>query len=328
MESYAGEVCRAKADPKCDMSETCDGSSPKCPKDIFQPNGLSCTDLYEDDGTCWNGICSNVMASCQSISKTNSYGGMCIKANKDDDEAARSKAGGCMPFTCYSSKDEAHMCKYDFAKTTYRYVGYKRGFPCGSVDASTKMVDKVCSGGIRNDGVGSECVALMPWTSLTKSCVTTPPTVGHPGSQTATMSFSSAGKMWIRVADLRNRSVSATTRRPVHGERTMLRVDYSKRHREPCLSASHPRIDQKVKEQCYGLTTPNDITRLALHKEACEIFCQPEQCAVPGIDSPTPPTNARGDTPTPASDSKESSRARQARMPMGVSMLLLLAPAW
>jgi hypothetical protein len=48
----AGTVCRESAG-QCDVAEQCDGESPTCPMDAFEPTGVSCSDGFCDGlGTC------------------------------------------------------------------------------------------------------------------------------------------------------------------------------------------------------------------------------------------------------------------------------------
>jgi cysteine-rich repeat protein len=62
----AGAICRPDAG-ECDVAEQCDGSSPTCPADGFEPNGMACTDdgLYcSGDETCQSGTCTSSGDPC------------------------------------------------------------------------------------------------------------------------------------------------------------------------------------------------------------------------------------------------------------------------
>uniref|UniRef100_A0A915ICA6 Peptidase M12B domain-containing protein n=1 Tax=Romanomermis culicivorax TaxID=13658 RepID=A0A915ICA6_ROMCU len=56
-------VCREPKD-ECDLPETCEGNSEKCPYDVYKHDGLSCDD---EKGYCYNGKCGSHERQCQLI---------------------------------------------------------------------------------------------------------------------------------------------------------------------------------------------------------------------------------------------------------------------
>ncbi|KAJ9089621.1 hypothetical protein DSO57_1010991 [Entomophthora muscae] len=59
----AGEVCR-QSRGECDIEEKCDGTRATCPKDLFQPNGMSCS----NNNFCGNGQCTSRDLQCRAFS--------------------------------------------------------------------------------------------------------------------------------------------------------------------------------------------------------------------------------------------------------------------
>ena len=53
-----GSTCRASVG-SCDVAETCDGFSSKCPSDAYVPYGTACDADDGDKGACWGSVCSN-----------------------------------------------------------------------------------------------------------------------------------------------------------------------------------------------------------------------------------------------------------------------------
>ena len=53
-----GSTCRASVG-SCDVAETCDGISSKCPTDAYVPYGTACEADDGDKGACWGSVCSN-----------------------------------------------------------------------------------------------------------------------------------------------------------------------------------------------------------------------------------------------------------------------------
>jgi cysteine-rich repeat protein len=64
--SPSGTPCRPAAG-ECDVTESCDGSSPVCPPDGFEPNGTPCTNdgaFCSGTETCQNGSCASSGNPC------------------------------------------------------------------------------------------------------------------------------------------------------------------------------------------------------------------------------------------------------------------------
>ncbi|KAJ6573929.1 zinc metalloprotease [Mycena vulgaris] len=58
------QVCRPPKDAKCDVQETCTGTSSSCPSDVVVPNGKSCGG---NDLACASGQCTSVSLQCQML---------------------------------------------------------------------------------------------------------------------------------------------------------------------------------------------------------------------------------------------------------------------
>jgi len=58
------QVCRPTKDAKCDVQETCTGTSSSCPSDVVIPNGQSCG---ANDLACASGQCTSVSLQCQTL---------------------------------------------------------------------------------------------------------------------------------------------------------------------------------------------------------------------------------------------------------------------
>jgi hypothetical protein len=61
----AGAICRA-ATGECDLAETCDGTTPRCPADQTEPDGTACDDdnLCTDHDVCAGGVCGGAGVTC------------------------------------------------------------------------------------------------------------------------------------------------------------------------------------------------------------------------------------------------------------------------
>ncbi|CCA69414.1 related to ADAM protease ADM-B [Serendipita indica DSM 11827] len=60
----AGQICRPAKDAKCDVAESCTGTSAECPADKTAPNGQSCG---ADGLACAMGTCTSVSQQCRIV---------------------------------------------------------------------------------------------------------------------------------------------------------------------------------------------------------------------------------------------------------------------
>ncbi|BGP42156.1 hypothetical protein JCM10449v2_006161 [Rhodotorula kratochvilovae] len=61
-----GTVCRAAIDQRCDIAETCDGTSRECPKDEYKSDGSGCGDGL----SCATGVCTSRDLQCRNAGST------------------------------------------------------------------------------------------------------------------------------------------------------------------------------------------------------------------------------------------------------------------
>ena len=90
-------VCRAAVHSTCDMAETCDGTSPKCPHDVVVGSGFECS-----GGKCYRGECITHDDSCSS--SVNSEWEAC--------STQKSRNGGdfCENLWCYQTGTASNLC--------------------------------------------------------------------------------------------------------------------------------------------------------------------------------------------------------------------------
>ena len=84
--------CRLVSDTECDLQETCDGNSPKCPPNTYKQDGTPCTNKTE--AFCYRGKCKSHDSQCFHV-----WGKSTARKSED---------------TCYKQYNNNSKCYYYF----------------------------------------------------------------------------------------------------------------------------------------------------------------------------------------------------------------------
>ncbi|XP_059497111.1 zinc metalloproteinase-disintegrin-like crotastatin [Stegostoma tigrinum] len=171
----AGSLCR-RAKDECDLGETCDGRSGRCPEDSFRLNGTPCK---RNTSFCYNGKCPTHQDQCVSFWGTAAQSGplICYERNKQGDEYGycRKTASGfqgcakqdimCGQLNCVGGNNQQSGFSYgtiSFGRTVCRVILDRAG-NAGLVQNGTKCgankmcVNSKCTGVPLVDDCSSKC---------------------------------------------------------------------------------------------------------------------------------------------------------------------------
>jgi hypothetical protein len=133
--SNSAQVCRG-ASGQCDLAETCDGATSKCPADFSKTVGSECTDAYLGTGACFSGGCVSHVDQCKRI-------GSIYKNCADSIQLQQNNGNFCMTLWCEQPGGSCTSFLRDG-----QAIGMDDGTICGtgSVCQNSQCVGRFCDG--------------------------------------------------------------------------------------------------------------------------------------------------------------------------------------
>ena len=160
----AGTACRAAANT-CDVEETCNGLSPICPDDRYEPAGTACTFSDGEASTCYEGGClPSLDQQCKDVTG-NSGSTNCAESQ------AECTALGCMdgvPMSC-TKLTQTYTLTYPGGAQETKYTSKATDGTQPATCASGFCVDAVCT------AAATSCAADEYLETANKKCVKCPP---------------------------------------------------------------------------------------------------------------------------------------------------------